>query len=250
LASGKRESKTDRLARFLDVLYLLSENPAGLYPEELAKKCRVSVRTTYRDLKALSGEMEIPLKSEKGRWKIPSTHLLPSINLSLPEVTNIFFAARLLLGYSNSYNSSIATTLMKLKSIAPHPLKEQIHKTIEWMQRCKKDSSPVLGLLAQAWMSGTRAKIQYLVQGRETLSECVIEPYFIQTTDIKVASHIIAYCPDTGSIYTFEIERIKSLKLLNERYTTPRAFDAQERINKSHDLSKESNGRDAKERKS
>ena len=247
MAAAKKTGRTDRLARLFNVLCLLNENSPGLYPEALAGKCNVSIRTTYRDLKALSEEMEIPLQSDKGKWRIPPDYFLSPINLSLPEAMTMFFASRLLLGYSNTYNPSIALALMKLRSITPHPLKEQIHKTIEWIQKRKKDDLRTLGLIAQAWASGNRTKIQYLVPNRETLVECVIEPYFIQSMDIESASHIIAYCPDIRSIHTFKIERIKSLELLDERYTAPQDFDSDACINLSRSVSTEGEDRDAQD---
>lgn len=157
-------------------------------------------------------------------------HFLPPIRFTLLEAMTIFIAARLLLGYGNTYNPSIASTLMKLNSIVPVPLRDQIRGTIEWMERQRTDQRFLRALetLARAWMEGRRAKISYWTFGKEEPTERVIEPYYIQPAALEHANYVIAYCHRTDSIRTFKIERIRTVELLDEQYTVPEDFDANE----------------------
>ena len=68
---GERVSaKRDRTARLTRVMAVLQANPAGLTPADVARRVGMSVRTVYRDLRAIEGELGIPTWAEDGRWGI------------------------------------------------------------------------------------------------------------------------------------------------------------------------------------
>ena len=220
--------KRDRLARLLNVLYILIQYPQGIAPQKIAELCNVDIRTTFRDRRALEQELKVPIWADEGKWGILEGHFLPPIQFNLLEAMTIFIAARLLLSYSNTYNPSIASTLLKLNTIVPPPLREQVGKTMEWMAKQKKDERFLYTLeaLARAWLDGRRVTIQYWTLGRKDAVERIIEPYFIQPAALEHANYVIAYCHRTKSVRTFKIERITSVQLLDEHYTVPADFDA------------------------
>jgi predicted DNA-binding transcriptional regulator YafY len=223
--------KYDRMARLLSVIYILNQSPRGITPEKIAEQCKVDVRTTYRDLRALQEQVKVPLWRKEGRWGIVAGHFLPPVSFTFPEAMTVFLASRLLLDYSNAYNPSIASTLMKLNSIVPGPLRDQIRSTIELMAKRKKKNAifvHTLETLARAWMEGRRAKIRYLTSGEKSPKERIIEPYFIQPAALEHANYVIAYCHQAKSLRTFKIERIKGIQLLDEGYAVPADFDANE----------------------
>ena len=216
----------DRTARLQRVIYILNQNPQGMPAKEIADQCGVKVRTVYRDLKALDGVLKVPLWADKGKWGIEPGHYLPPISFSLPEAMTIFLASRLLLAYSNAYNPSIESTFMKLNSIVPGPLREQIGRTIEWTQKQKKDrrSTHILETVARSWIDRRKARIRYRPLN-QPLTERTIEPYFIQPAALEHANYVIAYCHLRKSILMFKIERIENIALLDESYTVPDDFD-------------------------
>ena len=61
-----RSGKRDRLARMTRVIQLLNAHPEGIAPAEIARRIDVSVRTVYRDLKAIEGELGLPVWSDGG----------------------------------------------------------------------------------------------------------------------------------------------------------------------------------------
>ena len=63
-----RSGKRDRLARLTRVVALLRAHPDGMTTQEIAGRIGVSVRTVYRDLNAIEGEIDIPFWSEGGKW--------------------------------------------------------------------------------------------------------------------------------------------------------------------------------------
>ena len=227
--------KYDRMARLFRIIYLLYQSrTVGISVSEIARLCEVSKRQIYRDLNTLQDRLEIPIWEEGSLRGIEKDYFLPPIHFSLPEAMTIFLASRLLLSYSNAYNPSIATAFMKLNSIVPGPFGEQIRKDIELMQRQKKDEGffRTLSDIGTAWKEGRCARIQYEALNEPT-KERIIEPYFIQPGALERGTYVIARCRLTNSIRTFKIERIRSIELLNERYTVPESFDANEYLGSS-----------------
>jgi predicted DNA-binding transcriptional regulator YafY len=117
---------------------------------------------------------------------------------------------------------------MKLNSIVSGPLRDQIRKTIEWMQKQPKDEKylRILATLAEAWISQHRVKIFYQALAEKKATERIIEPYFIEPAAPGHSSYVIAYCHRTKSLRTFKIERIEAVELTSEPYVIPPDFDA------------------------
>jgi predicted DNA-binding transcriptional regulator YafY len=216
-----------KLKRVIDLFYILAQHPKGISAGDIARKLDVDKRYVYRDrldLEVLIG----PIYSEKGKWKVNPEGFLPPVRFTLLEAMTIFIAARLLLGYSNAYNPSIASTFKKVSCVAPAPLRDHIRQTMEWMQKQKVDNRFCFNLekLAQAWIEGRKATIQYLTLGEKQPKSRIIEPYFIQPASSEHGNYVIAYCHLARKVRTFKIERIHDIKLLEEHYVVPEDFDA------------------------
>ena len=227
--------KYDRTARLLHITYILNNNPQGIRPAKIAEDCGVSTRQAYRDLDALQHHLKVPLWALKGKWGIEPGVYLPPISFSLPEAMTIFLASRLLLASSNVYNPSIEYTLMKLNSIVSGPLRDEIRKTMEQMQKRETDQRFVdtMELLARAWTKGRKAKVWYWTLGKKQPTERIIEPYFIQPAGLGHGNYLIGYCHRAKGIRTFKIERIQKIELLDEEYTVPADFDANKFLSSS-----------------
>jgi predicted DNA-binding transcriptional regulator YafY len=226
-----RENKKDRLARLNRVEHLLYQCPGGLTINAIAEKCDVHPRTSRRDLEALE-EIGVPIWEKGATRGIDSDYFLPPISFTLPEAMTIFLAARLLLAYSNNYNPNIYSTFVKLNSTVPPPLRDQVTRTIDWMQKLNKNDRllRITDTLANAWINGRRVRISYQALGRQSATDRVIEPYFIQPATFERANYVIAYCNHTRKMLTFKVDRIKDIKLLEEHYSIPQDFDANEHL--------------------
>ncbi len=222
-----RENKKDRLARLSRVEHLLYQCPDGLTVIAIAEKCGVCTRTARRDLVALEA-IGVPIWEDKSRRGIAPGYFLPPISFTLPEAMTIFLAARLLLSYSNTYNPSIDSTFVKLNSAVPAPLRDQVTRTIAWMQKLNKNDRLrcTMDTLAHAWINGRRVRIRYQALGRPIANDRVIEPYFIQPATFERANYVIAYCNHARRVLTFKVDRIQDIELLDERYSIPGDFDA------------------------
>jgi predicted DNA-binding transcriptional regulator YafY len=221
------DSTLSKSARLLHIIYLLNQNPQGITAKELAQKCEMSTRTIYRDFYDLEA-MGIKTWEEGARRVLAPGQFLPPINFTIPEAMTIFIASRLLLSYINANNPNITSTFSKLNLVVPSPIKEQITKTMEWMQQQKANEKFCrnLEMLSRAWIDRRKAKIWYWTLGERSPKERIIEPYFIQPAAVEHANYVIAYCHLSKEIRTFKIERIRGVELLDECYTVPQDFDA------------------------
>jgi predicted DNA-binding transcriptional regulator YafY len=220
-----RLMKTERLIK---IWLLLAGNPTGYTIKELAEKCGVNIRTVYRDMLALGEDLKIPVYNDRNRWKMNESRMLPPIRFTLPEALNIFLAARLMLSYSHRYDPNVDATFTKLCSVLPPALSQQVRKTMDWMQKLKKDEKHmrILATVAEAWVSQRRLKIAYRPLPAEKALERIIEPYYIEPAAPGHASYVIGYCHLKNAIRTFKMERIESAELTNEHYMIPADFDA------------------------
>ena len=222
-------SKRDKTARLVKVEHLLYQNPRGLTFHELANACGMSTKTARRDVKALECELGVPIWEDKGgKRSVVEGCFLPPIHFTLPEALNIFLASRLMLNYAHRYDPNIASVFTKLNSIVPAPLRDQIQKTMEWMQKQPKDEKylRILATLADAWVSQHQVKISYQALAEKKATERIIEPYFIEPAAPGHSSYVIAYCHRTKSLRTFKIERIEAIEATPEPYVIPPDFDA------------------------
>lgn len=226
--TGERIGKSDRTARLIKVEHLLYQNQSGLTPAEVAQLCGVSKRTAYRDLQALQLEMGVPIWQQGKKWGIAEGYFLPPIHFTLPEALNVFLAARLMVSYAHRYDPNIASTFVKLNSVVPSPLRDQIQRTISWLQQMPMDEKQlnILGTVAESWVSQRQLKILYQALPRKQPIERIIEPYFIEPAAPGHSSYVVAYCHFREGIRTFKIDRIQSAEITSDAYDIPPDFDA------------------------
>ena len=231
---GKGKTK-DRTLRLIQIEHLLYQNRTGLKIKDLARICNVSTRQIYRDLNDLESRLHIPFWEKGSIRGIEENYFLPPIQFTLPEALNIFLAARLMLNYAHRYDPNVASTFMKLDSIVPPSLREQIQRTLDWMQKLPTNEKhlSILATLTEAWVSRHRVKIVYQSLGEEKATGRIIEPYFIEPAAVGHSSYIFAYCHRAKALRTFKIERIDAIETTSEPYTIPSDFDANELLGSS-----------------
>lgn len=221
--------RRDRTARLLKIQILLHQNPHGLEIDEISRKCSVSKRTIYRDLKALETELGIPVWEEGNKRGVAEGYFLPPITFTVIEAMNIFLAARLVQNFSFHYSPNMASTFMKLNTIIQPPLKQQIQNTIDYMENQPKDDIKISNFnrLTQAWLSQHKVKIQYQALTDKEPKERIIEPYFIEPSFPGHSSYVIAFCQLDNSISTFKIDCINGyVSIQPETYIIPEDFNA------------------------
>jgi predicted DNA-binding transcriptional regulator YafY len=133
-----------------------------------------------------------------------------------------------MLNYARRYDPNTASIFTKLNSIVPEPLREEIQKTLDWMQKQPKNEKylSTLSTLVEAWLSRSQVKISYWNLEADKAAERIIDPYFIEPSAISHSVYVIAYCHSTGKLLRFKIERIEAIEVTSLPYVIPPDFDA------------------------
>jgi len=126
-------------------------------------------------------------------------------------------------------------TFLKLNSVVPAPLREQIQKTIDWLEKQPRNEKQLntLEKLAGAWVSQHQVVMRYRALTEKEPVERIIEPYFIEPAAPGHSCYVIAYCHRAGAVRTFKVERIEDIRILDETYVIPPDFDAIEYLSSS-----------------
>jgi predicted DNA-binding transcriptional regulator YafY len=232
------KSETDKQKRINELFYVLAAHPGGISASDIASELNTNIRNVYRDRESLE-KITGPIVSENGKFIMNPDGFLSPVRFSYLEGMTVFLSARLLLGYSNTFNPSVISAFKKLSAAAPPRLREQVRRTMEWMQRQKPDEEFYRNLkaLSEAWIDGRQVRLWYQTLGQKTVKERVIEPYFIQPASVEHGTYVIAYCHLEKEIRTFKIERIKSIQVLNTNYDIPGDFDANEYLGSAFGIS-------------
>ncbi len=217
--------KGDRGVRILKVQTLLQGNPRGLRPTEIARRTGVTVRTTYRDLRALES-MNVPIYEDDGRIVIDPNYFIAPVKFTLREAMALLMGVRLMHRHSDEADPDVADAFTKLASVLPAPVAEYVHATVR--QMAERPPNPVFSrvfqTLALAWAGRRVVRIWYPASDGETRSR-LIEPYFLEPSLIGHSCYVVARDRDLGQMRTFKVERIARAEPAAQPYAIPPEFD-------------------------
>ena len=229
-AFGERVSaKRDRTARLTRIVAVLQANPAGLTPADVARRVGMSVRTVYRDLKAIEGELGVPTWAEDGRWGIDQEKaFLPPLKLTLGEAMAVVLAARLMVRYADKYDPGLAAAFEKLEAVLPEALAAHVERTLGALANAPRDErfSRHLAILTRAWAEGRTVQIDYapgLYEPGAKPRRAVVRPYLIEPSLQTHALYLIGHDETRKALRTFKIERIRDASIMPQRFEAPDA---------------------------
>jgi transposase len=116
---------------------------------------------------------------------------------------------------------------MKLNTIVPPILKDQIQDTLDHLDKLPQDERRTnnFNKLIQAWLSRHPVTIQYQGLYGEKPELRTVETYFIEPSARNRANYVIGYCRQRKSICTFIMDRIiGDIKIENDVYEIPPDF--------------------------
>ena len=218
-------AKRDRLARMTRILALLNAHPDGMRPSEMARRVDSSVRTVYRDLRSIEGELGMPLWSEGGRWGVDADAFLPPLKLTRSEAMAVVLSARLMVRYADKYDPDLASAFEKLAGVLPAALREHVDRTLDDLSRRPTDEtfSRHVRLLTQAWAERRVVSLDYApapYAPEAAPRTARVRPYLIEPSLQTHALYLIGWDETRDAMRTFKVERIRDLSL------TPDSFPA------------------------
>ena len=221
----RSSTKRDRVARMTRIIALLSAHPDGMKPAEIAHRVDSSVRTVYRDLRSIEGELSMPLWSEGGRWGVEADAFLPPLKLTRSEAMAVVLSARLMVRYADKYDPDLASAFEKLAAVLPAALREHVDRTLDDLSRRPADEtfSRHVRLLTQAWAERRVVSLDYAPApyAPEVAPRTArVRPYLIEPSLQTHALYLIGWDETRNGMRTFKIERIRDMTL------TPDGFEA------------------------
>jgi predicted DNA-binding transcriptional regulator YafY len=222
-------AKRDRTARLLTVVQILRANgTTGVTPIEIARRTGMAKRTVYRDLRAIEGELGIPVWSEGGRWGVDADAFLPPLRLTLSEAMAIFLSARLLARYQDRHDPVLASAFTKLEEGLPPALRAHVERTVQDL--ASRDVDPVFNRhvadLTRAWADRRVVEFEYApgpYAGARGPRRATVRPYLLEPSLQTHALYLIGFDEERGAMRTFKVERIRDLAILPRTFTDPEA---------------------------
>lgn len=221
---GVADTKAERL---LEIEAMLLAHPDGMRQAELARRLGVHRSTICRYLPALTSQFQV-YELDDGRLAIDRDSYLARLRLCLDEAMAVYLAARLLYRHSDLENPHVVTTLEKLgAAIGPGApeLGADIVATAEHMRSSPGRSSRAYvaaietltrGLARRRWV-----QLEYRRLGGHHVTECRFAPYVLEPVGPSFATYAIGLRVPPGELRTLKVERIRSIRLLDDTYEMP-----------------------------
>ncbi len=181
--------------------------------ESISEKFEISIRTVYRDIKAL-GELGIPVsfENQKGYFVVPG-YFLPPVAFSIEEANALLLMETVTMGFADkSIRKHYSSALNKVKSVLRTSQKEKMdlltdNIKLQVPQRLNNDFE-YLSTIQNAIISRHILDIQYLNNKEET-SRRQVEA--IGLVFYAFSWHMIGWCHLREEYRDFKVSRIRSI---------------------------------------
>lgn len=225
---------TTRLSRLTAILTLL-QTKRLVTATALASKFSVSVRTIYRDIRALE-QAGVPIITEEGKgYLLMEGYTIPPLMFTEAQANALIIAEQLVLkNKDTSFIRDYSAAIEKIKAVLRYSQKDKANLLSERTQfeqiKSLERNSSNLSDLQFALTNFLQTKIDYInAEGKTTTR--IIEPFALLSTENWL---LLAKCRLRKEFRYFRLDRIKKLQLLTEKFE-PHQMTLQEFFDKNHD---------------
>jgi predicted DNA-binding transcriptional regulator YafY len=228
------DGNTKRLSRLAAILTQL-QTKRLLTATELAKKFSVSIRTIYRDIRALE-QAGVPILTEEGKgYALIEGYSIPPVMFTESEANALIIAEQLVLKNKDaSLVKDYSEAIEKIKAVLKDSLKDKadlLAKRTQFSQNTNREkTSNNLSDLQFALTNFYLTKIEYTNEAGKTTSR-LIEPFALLGTQENWL--LVAWCRLRDDFRFFRLDRIKKLDILTEKFT-PHSMTLQEYFDHYH----------------
>ncbi|SHG88008.1 helix-turn-helix transcriptional regulator [Pedobacter caeni] len=212
-------TETRRLSRLTAILTQLQSKRLST-ATELAKKFQVSIRTIYRDIRALE-EAGIPVFAEEGKgYSLVEGYRLPPVSFTESQANALITAEQLVLRNKDaSFVREYTEAITKIKAVLLHQTKDKadlLSKRIAIRNNPENSStSNSMSAIQLALTNFNLLKMDYQAE-QAALSTRVVEPFAIYSTQENWI--MIAFCRLRQEYRAFRLDRIRKLEILKEHF--------------------------------
>jgi predicted DNA-binding transcriptional regulator YafY len=224
----------DQLARQWRVIRAIEASPNGLTVAEIANREETGIRTIYRDLEALQSA-GFPLYTEKveqaNRWTFIDTYKfkIPA-PFTLTELMSLYFYKDLVRVFKGTpFHDSIDSVFKKIQcTLPPQALSylDQVQSVFHVGIKPYKDYARFRNILNQVNQAATecrRVEMVYHSLHRKEKTIRKVDPYKVWFYDGTI--YLIGLCHLREEVRMFVLDRIKLLKVTDERFPLPKDFN-------------------------
>ena len=209
------DNDTKRLSRLTAILTQL-QTKRLITSRSLAEKFGVSVRTIYRDIKALE-QAGVPILTEEGKgYSLMEGYKIPPIMFSENEANALITVEKLVLKNSDSsLIKEYREAINKVKAVLKYVTKQKIELLSERIAISpailQTNTSNSLTLIQNALTDYKILNIEYLSESKKQKTERVIEPFALYYS-LQESWTLIAYCRLRKDYRMFRLDRILEIK--------------------------------------
>lgn len=228
------DNDTKRLSRLTAILTQL-QTKRIVTSTALAEKFGVSVRTIYRDIRALEAA-GVPIYAEDGKgYSLAEGYRIPPVMFTENEASALILAEQLVLkNKDSSLIKDYSEAVNKVKAVLRQTEKDKANLLSDRTRFGKiagfEHSSDSLSIIQNALTNFFLAEIEYTNADNKS-SRRTIEPFaLINTLESWL---LVAYCRLRKGFRFFRLDRISKLEVLKEKFT-PHKMTLQEFFEKFH----------------
>lgn len=210
----------NRIDRLFGILTLL-QSAKYITAEKIAQRFNMSIRTVYRDVKAL-GEQGIPISFEQNKgYFLVQGYFLPPVSFNMDEANALLLVESLVNGFADhSIRSHYSAALTKVKAVLKTAQKEKLEKLNQHIRLQIPErltfNYGYLSLIQQAISEKNLIELEYK-NAKEISSKRSVEP--IGLIFYAFSWHLIAWCHSRNQYRDFNLTRIICLKNLGTPFT-------------------------------
>lgn len=214
----------DRTERLFAVMDALRRHRRPVTAAALAEEHGVSVRTMYRDVRALIG-LGAPIEGEAGLgYVLRPGFFLPPLMFAPEELEALVLGARWVRAQPDEELAAAArAALAKIAAAAPEDLRDRIADLGLWPVALGggQEPLPVLGPLRWAMREERAVRLAY-EDAEGCPSERMVWP--VQVGFYEGRQIVAAWCCLRGDFRDFRTDRIRALEVTGDRYGRRRAL--------------------------
>ena len=227
----------NRIDRLTAILIQL-QSKRLITAQEVAERFDISIRTVYRDIRALE-EAGVPIGAEAGKgYFIMDGYHLPPVMFTREEASAMLLGSKILEKQSDeSVKKNFDDALLKVKAVLKFQEKDHLENLEEHIA--------VLSMPRMAnngFHNNFLSEIQNAIVNKETLKLEYFSNYSGQLTTREAEPsglchygdhwHLIAYCRMRKDFRDFRLDRISKLHRQNEHFSKDRKGDFQNFVKK------------------
>lgn len=219
----------NRIDRLFGILVLL-QSKKFVPAEKISEKFKISIRTVYRDVKALC-ESGIPISFEQYRgYFIVQGYFLPPVSFTMEEASAFLLMEKMVPGFADkSIQKNYASALNKVKAVMRSQEKDQLESLTDKIKMQVPDrlhyEVEYMTALQSAISGRTVVEIEY-TNNKEEVSTRRLEP--LGLIFYAFSWHLIGWCHLRKDYRDFKISHIRRLRNTGAPFTKDDHMDMDE----------------------